>query len=487
MAESAKRHEENSNIIKEIRASTDAAIRNQRASIKTLEIQIKKMSKVLQERWCGSLPSSTETNPRDQVKSISTADFSGICRIGCGPYAVSGTQHRSILSETVPFPGRLLNFSCDDWREAQDVKILDAYDHTLPQKEEDPVSFTLPYFIRNICFDKALLDLGASVSIMPFSTYKDKDERESHAGTLIDIPVFVGSFSIISGFTIIDNDDMTKDVDLAENYDIVTYTSISSDSNGPSWGIPLVNASELPKMDPYEEVEDQPYANDASSTAKSPGYIADSESMEEDSIDYPNEPEDGDEDPEEDPEEDHTPADREDGDDEPSDDDNDNDDINDEDEEPNEDEEEEEHIASTDSFALPVVDPIPLVGDTKAFETDEAWKTVKLEPHMSAFMEARIVEHDVAPIPPTSSAYDQASLAESSAAFAAIPPRGQYDFVDTIEAGQGLIRSPGHDGWTIARVADIVEDVGYVRALQASKRRMMTSIKEVNLRVSYQA
>ncbi|GJV93714.1 hypothetical protein Tco_1541527 [Tanacetum coccineum] len=35
MSESAKRHEENSNLIKEIRASTDAAIRNQGASIKT--------------------------------------------------------------------------------------------------------------------------------------------------------------------------------------------------------------------------------------------------------------------------------------------------------------------------------------------------------------------------------------------------------------------------------------------------------------------
>ncbi|GJV25553.1 formin-like protein 1 [Tanacetum coccineum] len=40
MAESAKRHEENSNIIKEIQASTDAAIKNQGASIKTLELQI---------------------------------------------------------------------------------------------------------------------------------------------------------------------------------------------------------------------------------------------------------------------------------------------------------------------------------------------------------------------------------------------------------------------------------------------------------------
>ncbi|GJS40944.1 hypothetical protein Tco_0565987 [Tanacetum coccineum] len=46
MAESAKRHEENSHIIKDIRASTDAAIRNQGASIKTLEIQIGQMSKI---------------------------------------------------------------------------------------------------------------------------------------------------------------------------------------------------------------------------------------------------------------------------------------------------------------------------------------------------------------------------------------------------------------------------------------------------------
>ncbi|GJR21535.1 hypothetical protein Tco_0970062 [Tanacetum coccineum] len=38
MGESAKRHEENSNLIKEIRASMDDAIRNQGASIKTLSL-----------------------------------------------------------------------------------------------------------------------------------------------------------------------------------------------------------------------------------------------------------------------------------------------------------------------------------------------------------------------------------------------------------------------------------------------------------------
>ncbi|GJZ50904.1 hypothetical protein Tco_0605419 [Tanacetum coccineum] len=94
MAESAKRHEENSNIIKEIRASTDAAIQNQGTSIKTLELQIGEMSKVLQERGFGSLPSSTETNLRDQVKTISTAisDLSEIRRMEFGPYTVSDSE-----------------------------------------------------------------------------------------------------------------------------------------------------------------------------------------------------------------------------------------------------------------------------------------------------------------------------------------------------------------------------------------------------------
>ncbi|GJY76275.1 retrotransposon protein [Tanacetum coccineum] len=152
MTESAKRHEENSNIIKEIRASTDAAIRNQGASIKTLELQIGQMSKVLQEKGFGSLPSSTETNPKDKLKSILTAttDLSKIPCIG---------------------KLRLHNYCCDDLKEAHEVKILDAIDHNLPLKEKDLGSFTLPCFINNVCFDKALVDLGVSVGVMPFSTY----------------------------------------------------------------------------------------------------------------------------------------------------------------------------------------------------------------------------------------------------------------------------------------------------------------------------
>ncbi|GJV80136.1 hypothetical protein Tco_1516006 [Tanacetum coccineum] len=112
---------------------------------------------------------------------------------------------------------------------------------------------------------------------------------------------------------------------------------------------------------------------------------------------------------------------------------------------------------------------------------------------MSASIEARIAEHAAVPIPPTSLTYNQAPLGHraamisKSSAAAARAPRRQYDFVDTIEAGQGLIRSLGHDARTIARAADRAVDVGYVRALHTSEHMMMTSIEEVNLRVSYQA
>ncbi|GKD29012.1 homeodomain-like protein, partial [Tanacetum coccineum] len=101
MRESAKRHEENSILIKEIRVSTNVAIRNQGASIKTLEIQIEQTSKVLQERGFGSLPSSTKMNPRDQVKSISItikADSHPIRCIGSPQYVVSTGQNRDLAS-----------------------------------------------------------------------------------------------------------------------------------------------------------------------------------------------------------------------------------------------------------------------------------------------------------------------------------------------------------------------------------------------------
>nr|GEV17834.1 hypothetical protein [Tanacetum cinerariifolium] len=196
---------------------------------------------------------------------------------------------------------------------------------------------------------------------------------------------------------------------------------------------------------------------------------------------------DNDEDPEEDPSKEHEPED-------------DDEDLEEDPSEEHEPEDEDSREPSEDS------------DETKLFEEDKT----------GALINAFAVGSSPFPLPPTNPAYDQAPLghraamihmkddilkedmppqrifrltallpgcdiAESSAIAATRAPRSQYDFVDTVEAGQGLIRSPGHDAWTIARAVDRAENVGYVRALHASEHRMMTSIKEVNLRVSYHA
>ncbi|GKB79699.1 hypothetical protein Tco_0946594 [Tanacetum coccineum] len=92
------------------------------------------MSKVLQERGFGSLPSSTETNPRDQVKSISTtieADSHSIRRIGSSQYTVSTGQNSTLLYKSrqmmVPFPSHLDNHYCEEEEGNYGPKFAEAY------------------------------------------------------------------------------------------------------------------------------------------------------------------------------------------------------------------------------------------------------------------------------------------------------------------------------------------------------------------------
>ncbi|GJV29232.1 hypothetical protein Tco_1385680 [Tanacetum coccineum] len=84
----------------------------------------------------------------------------------------------------------------------------------------------------------------------------------------------------------------------------VTYTSISSDSDLPPWGFHLISDAEphpeypkyLAQSDNEILGEDQPLRADASPTALSPGYVADSDPLEEDPEEDPaNEGDDDDE------------------------------------------------------------------------------------------------------------------------------------------------------------------------------------------------
>nr|GEZ47024.1 hypothetical protein [Tanacetum cinerariifolium] len=136
------------------------------------------MSKVLQEREFGILPNSIETNPRDYVKSISTiieADTSLIRRMGTSKYAVSTEQNHTLMYETkqttIPFLCRLNDCYCEEKKGSYGPQFLKAYSYgasrinkSIPRKEKDPGSFTLPCFINNVCFDNALAELGASIN-----------------------------------------------------------------------------------------------------------------------------------------------------------------------------------------------------------------------------------------------------------------------------------------------------------------------------------
>ncbi|GKD83764.1 hypothetical protein Tco_1350603, partial [Tanacetum coccineum] len=197
----------------------------------------------------------------------------------------------------------------------------------------------------------------------------------------------------------------------------VTYTSISSYSNGLSWGIPLVNVGELPEIDPYEEVAQQGQA-----PPLSPAYVPDlmeldehvpvyvpkpehpkhhvpsdddiQEDTDEDSIDYPDEPKDDDEDPEEDDEED-----------------------------PEEDPSEEHELEDEDTKEE---EPSEGSDETKSFEEDETAVTpppprhcearisVRPQTPMAASTQALINAFTIGsppfPLPPTSPTYDQAPL-----------------------------------------------------------------------------
>ncbi|GJS66151.1 hypothetical protein Tco_0680715 [Tanacetum coccineum] len=91
-------------------------------------------SKVLQERGFGSLSSSTEANPRDQVKLISTtieADSYPIRRIGSSPYAVSTGQSSTLMYETrqttILFLSRLNGYYCEEKKGSYGPQFSEAY------------------------------------------------------------------------------------------------------------------------------------------------------------------------------------------------------------------------------------------------------------------------------------------------------------------------------------------------------------------------
>nr|GEU79746.1 hypothetical protein [Tanacetum cinerariifolium] len=127
---------------------TSDGLAGMQAQLNNLRREIKKVNEKVyaaQERGFGSLSSSTETNPRDHVKSIST-----ILKLIHTRYTVWDPPNTS-------YP---LDETCILMYEKKQMTI--PFLSHLNGKEKDPGSFTLPCFINNVCFDNALADLGAN-------------------------------------------------------------------------------------------------------------------------------------------------------------------------------------------------------------------------------------------------------------------------------------------------------------------------------------
>ncbi|GJX41761.1 hypothetical protein Tco_0256751 [Tanacetum coccineum] len=301
---------------------------------------------------------------------------------------------------------------------------------------------------------------------------------------------------------------------------MVTYTSISSDSDLPPWGFHLISDVEpqlleavpqspeqappspdyvpgpehseyLAPSDDEITVEDQLLPVDASPTTLSPGYVVDSDPLEED------------------PEEEESFED---------------------------DDEEEEHLAPTDS-TLPAIDSVPSAEETEPFETDESADTpppprppqtivpfpqtrlrrawIYVLPHTppSPSAKARIAEYVAIPTPlspppsplsPLSSPLPQipspplplpslplllpSTAHRTDILEAEMPPQKRVCFTAPtrrFEVGESstaaTARQPGH---TLARRVDY----GFIDTLDASIRafesRVGTIVEEVNERVT---
>ncbi|GKA58699.1 hypothetical protein Tco_0758012 [Tanacetum coccineum] len=129
--------------------------------------------------------------------------------MGSSQYAVSTGHNRIRMYETkqmtILFPSRLNGYYCEDKKGSYGPQFSKAYseashiNNSIPRKEKDLGSFTLPCFINNVCFDNALADLRASIN----RTVKYPK------GIAENVLAGIGKFVFLVNFIILD---MPKDI-----------------------------------------------------------------------------------------------------------------------------------------------------------------------------------------------------------------------------------------------------------------------------------
>ncbi|GJX02466.1 reverse transcriptase domain-containing protein [Tanacetum coccineum] len=172
--------------------------KDQEAINQFVQNQIGQLTKALQKRPQGALPSNTVANPREQIKSITTG--SGLT-----------TAEPSILPPVPPTPMEEVEKELETLMDEQlhfDISLMDALTqipkyhkvlkdllkdkekleelantlindecsvillNKVPEKLGDPKKFLIPYVLQDLEVCNSLADSGASINLMPLSIYE---------------------------------------------------------------------------------------------------------------------------------------------------------------------------------------------------------------------------------------------------------------------------------------------------------------------------
>ncbi|XP_073270202.1 uncharacterized protein [Primulina huaijiensis] len=238
-------------------SATETILQNQDASIKGLENQIGQLAKMIASREPGTLPSNTETNPKEPVKAIElksgkilesrekeknqVPDEQTETSKGKSSNTTLAPTAQSKIVIPPPFPAVLKKAKLDaqfdilaNKRKLEDHMTVNLTENCsalvqnkIPQKLKDLGSFSIPCMIGNFVFPKALCDLGANINLMPLSVFRKlglgepKPTRKSLQladrsikypwGVIEDVLVKVDKFIFTADFVVLD---MEEDMEM---------------------------------------------------------------------------------------------------------------------------------------------------------------------------------------------------------------------------------------------------------------------------------
>ncbi|PPR82992.1 hypothetical protein GOBAR_AA37723 [Gossypium barbadense] len=141
--------------------NTEAAFKNQQASIQGLETQIGQLAKLISERPQGSLPSNTKSNPMEQLNVIAIQDEDGLVAKPRPEMMVSKGKNEEIVTENVYEPCSNNNKGpiYEEWRlqieELDDWWRQKSRTPNRPKSSQDELN-TSPHQLK--VGDKVLLD-----------------------------------------------------------------------------------------------------------------------------------------------------------------------------------------------------------------------------------------------------------------------------------------------------------------------------------------